>query len=223
MPLITASALVTSSSGTGASSYATASITPTANSLVLAAVRANNGTTPNTPTATGCSLTWVAIDTQAITAAGKITLFRALGAAPTAGAVTFDFGGLNNDQCHWQVSEFANVDTSGTNGSGAIIQSAKVTTDSVTTITVTLAAFTSTNNATYGCLGSNNTKAMTEGTGFTELGEDNANSRTIETEWKNSNDTSVDWTVAANGDTFGAIAVEIKNLIPAGGFFAFLS
>ena len=222
MALVTGTTLTTSSSGAGGSSFNTASISPTANSLVLVATRSNVGTTPNIPTITGASMTWVEITNTLFSSDnGQISLFRSLSSSPGSGALTIDFAGQSQDQIHWQISEFANVDRSGTNGSGAIVQSTTTTASSVTTITATLSAFSSVNNATYGCIGANNTKVFTAGSGFTELGQNNDNSRSIEAEWKNSNDTSVDWTVGANADNFGAIAIEIKN-IQVGGFLGIL-
>ena len=79
--------LTSGSSATDATSYATASITPTANKLVLLAVfnRVAAGTA-NAPTATGCGLTWVQVATSlGTTALRRLTLFRALGSAPSAG------------------------------------------------------------------------------------------------------------------------------------------
>src|SRR5438132_12326875 len=95
----------------------TASIAPSANQLVLAWVAHDvTSGTPNTPTLTGCSLTWVLVAT-AVSGITRISLFRALGAAPTTGAVTIDFGGQTQNEEHWSISQFAGVNTGGTNGS----------------------------------------------------------------------------------------------------------
>src|SRR5207247_5843669 len=42
-------------------------------------------------------------------------------------SLTIDFGGVTQGGCGWVVDQFTNVDTTGTNGSGAIVQSAKST------------------------------------------------------------------------------------------------
>ena len=219
MSLVTATHLVTASSGANASSYATASISPTANRLSLAAVRANGPDVPPAPTCSGALMTWVQVATVTYSAA-RLTLFRGLSASPGSGALTFDFGGDNQDQCHWSINEFANVDLSGTNGSGAIVQSATNSGIDVSPLTVTLNAFSSVNNATYGVIGTQDSRVITQGSGFSELGEDDTNSRSIETEWRNDNDTSVDWTLSSI-NTCGGIAVEIKNIVN-GGFFALM-
>ena len=209
---VAATHLLTESSGTGSTSYTTSSISPTANRLVLVAVRANNLGSITTPTLTGASMTWVEVGHVAFaTDQANFTVFRGLSATPGTGALTIDFGLATIQQAHWSIVEFSGVDLSGTNGSGAVVQFATSFIDgtSNTGITVTLGAFASTNNATYGGVGNSGTANITSGTGFSELAEDNNNSRTIQTQWKATNDTSVDWTAASNTDFWGALAIEI--------------
>lgn len=119
---VTTNHLTTGSSTTNASSYTTASITPTANRLVMLACLVSVGAQP-TPTITvsGNGLTWVQVDTTATAAARTVVAFRAMGAAPSAGVVTIN--GTSLTACLWSIVEFDGVDTSGTNGSGAIAQS----------------------------------------------------------------------------------------------------
>lgn len=212
---VVATHLTTDSSGTSASSYATASISPTTNRLVLVAVRANNAGSITTPTLSGAGMTWVEVDhIEFASGQANVTLFRSLSASPGSGALTIDFGAATIQQCHWSIVEFSGINTSGTNGSGAIVQNATNFNDGGTStgITVTLAAFGNVNNATFGAVGYSNTAAITEGSGFTELAENNANSRTIETEFRNDNDTSVDWSWASATPFVGAIAVEIADV-----------
>jgi hypothetical protein len=45
-----------------------------------------------------------------------------MGAAPSAGPLTFDFAGVQQQACAWSVFEYDNVDGSGSNGSGAVAQ-----------------------------------------------------------------------------------------------------
>lgn len=118
---VTSAHLTTGSSTTNASSYATASITPAANRLVLLATLVSVGASPTpTITVTGNGLTWVQVDTT-VAAARTVVVFRAMGASPTAGAVTI--AGTSLTSCLWSIVQFDGVDTSGTNGSGAIAQS----------------------------------------------------------------------------------------------------
>ncbi len=119
------------------------------------------------------------------------------------------------------------MDTSGSNGSGAIVQSKTNTVSTGTSLTVTLdSGITQTNNATFGGFrkaGQGN--AVTPGSGFTELGEatDSTDGR-IESEYKAVGaNTTVD---ASWSDTINAlgIAVEVKNaIVPTtpGGMLAF--
>ena len=142
---VTHNVLTADSSTSDATSYATASITPGANRLVLLAVLSTVGSgTPETPTVTGCNLTWVQISTSILgTSDGRLTLFRALG-TPSTEALTIEFG-VGNTQlsCGWSVIEFINVIQTGTHGSGAIIQAVTQNNDESggANITIPLAAF----------------------------------------------------------------------------------
>lgn len=199
-----------------ATSYATASVTPTANRLVLVAVHsANQNETPGTPTLSGNGLTYVQVATvlfDTIAAPdGRLTLFRAMGAAPSAGAITISFT-ANQDGANWSVVECSGTDTGGTNGSAAVVQSATNRTNSASSLTVTLAAFGSTDNATYGAFAIGATQALVQGTGFTEIHEVQSSdtpARSTMTEWRNDNDTSVDGSWASL-NTAAGIAIEIK-------------
>lgn len=191
----------------------TASITPSANKLILLTVSSRKDTeTAEQPTVTGCNLTWVAINTRVYDASGstrRVTLFRAMGSSPTTGALTISFGATQTAKS-WVVDEITNADTSGTNGSGAIVQSVVNSAASATSLTVTLAAFSSANNATYGGFGNAGEGALVAGTGFTRLATQQvAGEVGVATEFKSSNDTGVDMT----GPTMdvGGIAIEIKS------------
>lgn len=166
-------------------SYPTASVTPTANACVLVAVAnrisvSTNGG-PNTPTLTGNGLTYVQIlsRTSATTSGGsstsRITLFRAMGAAPTAGAITIDLAGQTQTHAAWDVTEFTGADTSGTSCSGGIVQSNSTNyaispSGAVSPATVTLgSAPASANNITYAWVRTSANNADTVGAGFTQL------------------------------------------------------
>jgi len=215
---------LTSGSDTdGNSTASTASVTPTGNRLILLSVSSRTGisTQPNTPTATGNGLTWVQINTiywdTDSSSRKTTTLFRAMGASPSSGAISIDFGGQNQTDVLWSVDEVSGMDTSGTNGSGAIVQSV-TNIDEVSgggTITVTLAAFSDTNNGTFGIFGADTNTTIgvplgTVGSGFTLLAQP-ANTFEILSEWKSTNDTTVDATFnSAAGGKMGGIAIEIK-------------
>lgn len=213
---ITQTSLAGSSSTANATSYTTASQTPKPNKLQIAVIsNSKSGGTATEPTLTGNSVTWVKIDTQLFgtSNAKRVTIFRGLVLAPTAGTVAIDFGATAQNNCAWSFFEFGGVDTSGTNGSGAIVQSAKNAVSTVTTITVNLAAFSSTNNGTVAGFCVDNNLAITPDTGWAEILEaqvsDGADSITGESQWRNDNDTTAVATWTGN-QAAGGIAVEIK-------------
>jgi hypothetical protein len=222
---ITNIAAATSFSDTGATSYATASWTPVANRLYLASVTTRTGITvdPTVPTASGNGLTWVQVATalydDTSSSRRRVTLFRALGASPTTGSLTFDEAGQSQTNACWAVDEVTGMDTTGTNGSGAIVQSVPGVDVSglASSLTITLAAFSSVNNATYGAFGYVTAGGtITVGSGFTLLGDTfGGGSMRSTTEWKTANDTTVDLTIDGP-QQIGGIAVEIKQAVVGG-------
>lgn len=215
--LIIDSTLTSGGSDTNTDTFTTASITPGADQLILAAFvghRIGSASDMGTVTASGNGLTWVEIAND-ITADGdlRITLFRAMGSSPSSGTVTFTCSNSASN-AEWSIVQFDNVDTSGTNGSGAIVQSAKNKASSGTSLTVTLGAFSDANNATYGAFGIQANETHTPGSGFTELHDQASPTEagSVGTQWRAENDTTVDmsWTSSVNN---AGIAVEIK---PAG-------
>lgn len=120
MPNPTGALLTQGTSTTDATSFVTPSITPAANKLITVMAYVTGATPVAVPAVSGCGLTW---DSVANTTAGprNLFLFRALG-TPTAGALTFT-GSATWTSIHWQVVEWTDADTSGTNGAGAIVQS----------------------------------------------------------------------------------------------------
>lgn len=215
---MTVTNLTAGGSNTGATSYATASITPGTNDLILAAVQTRTGITanPTQPTASGCGLTWVVIasvvydDTSS--SRKRLTLFRALG-TPSSGAITFDEAGQSQTHASWVVDQVTGMDTSGTNGSGAIVQSATNFNDTGAntgkTLTVTLGAFGSGSNITYGVFADDGS-GMTVGSGFTQAGSGTSAGGNTMSEYELSNNTSVLINDAATTSELGGIAIEIK-------------
>lgn len=204
---------------------ATASITPTSNNLVslTVATRTNVTVDPNQPTAVGNGLTWVVASTtvydNSSTSRRRETTFRAMGASPSTGVIVIDFGGQDQTDVVWIVDQFSGVDTSGTNGSGAVVQSVpnQDTTGAVNTLTVTLSAFASASNATYGVFANGDgSGTYTVGSGFSQsanvVDPDN-NIRSI-SEFRSDNDTSVDVSNSTNSE-IGGIAWEIKASVVA--------
>src|SRR3989344_4987990 len=102
--------LLASGSGGGASSDVTASFTPSPNALVLAFVY-TLADTAQVPTMSGNGLTWDRIfGPFAYTESGTVSVFRAMGAAPSSGAATISYS-VTSSSGRWVIIEFANVDT----------------------------------------------------------------------------------------------------------------
>lgn len=215
---ITATNLTFGGDTDGNSTATTSSVSPSSNKLQLLTVSSRTGITtdPNQPTVTGNSLTWVAINTIVYDTTGssrrRETLFRALGASPSTGAISIDFGGQNQTNVIWNLDEASGMDTSGTNGSGAIVQSAtnKDESGAASSLTVTLGAFGSTANVAYGSFSTDTTTTYTAGTGFSILKQlQSSTDMSTASEINTANDTSVDINFDSAGGV-GGIAVEIK-------------
>lgn len=212
---ITNNALTSGLSTTDANSYATASVTPTANRLVILCVRNRKAGGGDTPTATGNSLTWVQMGTV-LSGGGtqRITFFRAMSATPTAGAITIDFGGVTQTACSWSVSEFDGVLTTGTDGADAVSQPTVCAAgQSGLTVVVTLAAFGHVNNGAFGFFFHPFDEVSVEGSGFTAIHNQSSseNNNNIFTEWRADNDTTVDatWATSMGVNEAKALAVEL--------------
>lgn len=199
---IVGSHLLSNGDASDLTSYTTGTVTPTANRLVFFLVTNGCASAPNVPTVTGASMTWTQVATGANASHDGLTLFRALSSSPGSGACTIDFGGQTQTSCDWSVVEFTGMVTSGTNGADAVVQGVANNGGTATSGTVTLSAFSSIQNATFG--GFRCGASPSVGAGFTLLGTANS----VFTEWKNTNDTSVDasWTNAG----WVGIAAEIK-------------
>ena len=204
----------------GGTSFSSSSISPSSNALVLLSVSSRTGisTDPNIPTVTGNGLTWVQVATLVFDTTSssrrRLTVFRAMGASPSNGAVTVDFAGQTQTDYSYAVDQSTGTDTTGTNGSGAIVQSVSNSDESgsASSITATLAAFSNAGNATFGAFAEAATFGFTVGSGFTLLGAATGSADTgimCNTEYKLSNDTTVDGSWSGAGE-IGCIAIEIN-------------
>lgn len=215
--------IASSSSVSAGSSVATASFTPVANRLYLVSIATRTGITadPNQPTATGNGFTYVVPTNGSVvydntsSSRRRLTVFRALAASPTAGAITFSFGGQTQTNFVWSIDEVTGMDATGTNGSGAIVQVVNNFDATITnaSLTVTLAAFGSASNSTFGVFsnGDGSVGVATAGSGFTKKGEvaDSGNTIRLVSEFQTANDTSVDLTFATPAE-IGGIGIELK-------------
>lgn len=215
---VSASLLTSSQDNTNGTSASTASITPSANKLVLACIRTRRAGAISDPAVTGNGLTWVkvvGIDYNTVASpAQHFYIYRAMGASPTSGAVTIDTSASGSQTSYsWSIVEFTGMDTSGTNGSGAIVQSASTRGDAQTGLTPTLGAFGSVNNATFACFAGAANNAITEEGGWTELsdaGFDDAgvDIYRMQAQFLASNDTSPNATWTSMDSA--ALSIEIK-------------
>ena len=120
---IAASNLTNGVQNSASTSVTTASVAPTSNALVLVSV-ASQVASAAAPTISGGGIpTWVLVGTQLDTSASRlVSMFRGLSASPTSGTIVISFGAVSQSNICWSVDQFTGADTSGTNGSGAIVQ-----------------------------------------------------------------------------------------------------
>ena len=218
---IVGSNLTAGADTTDANSFPTASVTLLANRLILAAIGNSKATTANVPTLSSTGATWVQIATLETTTGGgfrRATLFRTMVSSDQTGVITIGFAGVIQAGAMWSIDQFTGVDTSGTNGSGAVVQNATAIDDSgtATSLTITLAAFAdAVNNTSYGMgiVARSAAEDLVPGTGFVQLADVGHSSpiMSLLSEWKSpvGEDISVDftWTTAAAAC---GIAVEVK-------------
>jgi hypothetical protein len=178
-------------------------------------------------TVTDGSLTWALERSQGAYAdASNFWIFsyfyRALPTSDTSSrTIQIQSAGNAFAELSWSIEEVDSVDTTGTYGSGAIVQSASgyIAYGGTLAITVTLAAFGSTNNATGGMVGGGYyaTVTYTEGTGFTRGNfEHTTNYTSVLTQFKDTNDTTVDFSISGS-QHLAAIAWELKYSAGGGG------
>jgi len=132
-----------------------------------------------------------------------------MGSSPTNGALTITFANAMT-ACAWAWNEVSGMDTSGTNGSGAFVQSVgAVSAGNVTAQGSTLAALENAKNVHICVVGLNTTATVTPDADFAELGDDSESTQsiTIETQWA-VNQTVCDSTFASANA--GVISSEIK-------------
>ncbi len=174
---ITQTLLTAGSDITNQKIYTTASIAPAANALVTIAVIGHTSTAASaSPTVTGGGMSaWVEVATitfnSVATPLKRMSIFRAMSAGPGSGPITISFPTTESNAA-WVVSQWTGVDQSGTNGSGAIVQTKTAGADGVSSIATTLSALGSPNNVAYGVVGTNGSAlGITPGAGFTEISE----------------------------------------------------
>ena len=203
--------------------YTTASIAPGSNALITVVVLGHNSTSaPLIPALSGGGMSaWTVVSSVTLDAVGaphkRLTVYRALSTAPGSGPLTITWS-ASVSNCQWIVSQWDNVDPSGTNGAGAVVQSGSASGDATNGLTVSLAGFADPANAAYGVFAVNkNALAVTPGGGFSAIAQQPSNespNSDLQAEWA-TNDNTIDasWT-SLNA---AGIGVEIKSAGGSGG------
>lgn len=173
---IVATHLTTAGDTTNQNAYTTASVAPGAGRLMLVWI-VQSATTANGPSSfTGTFGGTLTLVNSFAVAALRISCYRYLAtSSPASGTITINFAaGDTTSGCAWSIVEYANVDVSGSNGAGAIVQSAAAAGASGTTVNVTLAAFASPRNMhAYGLTHVAAESITSPGAGFTKRGDTN--------------------------------------------------
>jgi Invasin, domain 3/Bacterial Ig-like domain (group 1)/Calcineurin-like phosphoesterase len=214
-PGITQTLLTSGHDVNNQSVYATASIAPAANALVTVAVLTHQSSSAApSPTLTGGGMaSWTIVASVAYngsTPLDRLTIYRAMSASPGSGPITIT-ASVTVSNCQWIVSQWGGVDGSGSNGSGAIVQTGLASGTSVNGLTVNLAAFAGSSNVAYGAFGvASATAVATAGSGFTTIDQQPSGESSI-------GDVLAEWAVnkpaiAAtwSSKSAGALGVEIK-------------
>lgn len=207
--------LTDGASSVDGTSIATASITPVADQVVYAVINSIRVGGTDLPTCTGNNLTWELVDTiQNSSLARRLTVFRAQGPAPTAGALTFGFGSQTQESFIWAVVQFANAKATGANGSDATRQAVKAEVNTQPSMTMTLAPLEHPNNVHFcaTAIGSSGF-AHDNDADFTELSERNITSTAsrMGTQWaRNQTDCTTTFNDPTGPATVMAISIEVR-------------
>jgi hypothetical protein len=222
--VIAATSRSTTGTGTDATSYITTeTISPASDSLVLIWVFSIVASGPaNIPAPAGYTQVLSYGDNANLR---RLTLLRAMGLAP--GQVTFDFAGQTQTGCAWSIVEFTGVDTTGTNGSGAIVQyKAGEVASPATSMSLTLDAPVTLGNTSAGAFYHSQNQTKTVGTGYTLIANRNQTSPNIglASEYRTDGQALIDMSWLTGSLAIG-IGVEIKasdlvSIFSPGAFFA---
>ena len=197
----------------GGTTIATPSVTLGNNQLITAAIWDNqpSGNGASAPSSiSGCGLTWVQIGSgitygtvEGTGKSGFSSLWRTLGNGSSC-VVTATWGATQSARAI-AVSEASGIDTSGSNGSGAIGITASNSGHN-TNPSVTMGTFGSSANGTFGMTTSNTGLTTAAGAGMTLLNNQGHDSD----EWAAGNVGTVGFTYSGGTTDWGAIAIEVK-------------
>lgn len=185
--------------------------------LISVRKRESSGFEPGEPTVSGTGISFDVIDSAYTDTGGssrqKQTLLVAMPSSNTTTTLSIEYA-FSGTNISYVIDELTGAVT-GNNGADAIVQYNTNTNPDTpaTSISTTLAAFGDAGNATYGSYGCGNASGNNPsvGGGFTEVGryeESSEDTATILTEFKSSNDTSVDVSFSEDYE-LGITGVEI--------------
>lgn len=200
----------------------TASIAPTGNRLVLATVQGGSGggTAPPVPTLTGNGLTWVQVATVTFTDGAtetfRLTVFRAMGASPSAGVVNIAHTTAPNASLSWTIREYPDVLTTGTHGANAVRNPVSAT-GTGTAVSRAMAAYSdATNNGADFSVGTLTMPTITPEAGGAWTGYTQQTwFAAMRVMWRLGEDTTATATLSASA-AWAAIAIELV-AAPTGG------
>jgi hypothetical protein len=181
-----------------------------ANQVVYAAVGAFSAVSLVDPTATGNGLTWVLASKVATDINRQLTVFRAQGASPSAGAVTFDFGAILQTSFTWAIIQYSGADASGTNGSGATAQSKTAVVASGTSISVTLDNALASSASRMLVFTQTSSTVTTNDVDFTRLAERLVSTNTHRLAADHATNQTNCVTTVGSTQALGCVAIEVK-------------
>lgn len=208
----------TSFDDANASGYTIPSFSWGANDLILCGILSAKSSTPDIPTSlTTTGLTWVRITGVAYDLAGtqrRLDVYRAMSGSGSSGTIAVAYPATAVG-IMWSIVTLAGVDTSGTNGSGAITSNVNTANGVGTSGLVTLPfAVLSASDAIVGFFAADVSVTFTAGSGFAIAGQSvsgGAPVQAIMSESQIGSDLTVDCTTnGAVGDQWGGVALEIK-------------
>lgn len=216
------SVLTQSLNTTNTNPYATASVTLPANTLGLLIFSntrnvINDCANADITAITTAGLTWVLVNKQCFGEAAaptqNIEIWRTMASSDVTGTASVNVSGSSQSNAAWAYLACSGTDTSGTNGSGAIVQSVINTAIPGSSITATLAAFGSANNwALYGVSVGDNVTITPEAT-YAELAQQSVSDGGLDQQLEvgvkyNNGDLTATPTFTSNDA--GIIGIEIK-------------
>lgn len=205
-------------SSAGTTSYTTASVTPTANNVVLFATAAHlpsgNGPQPVSSVA-GDGLTWSAVATldygQAVgtAQANRLEIWCGIGASPSTGALTLTWS-TSPTRASWSVSQSTGAVASCTGAFTSNKASNHADVATASPLTVTMGGFASVGNATFavGAVDAGG-QSVAPGAGMTEISAFTTLQEMLETEFAVGNVSPATASYGGPSVRWGIIGLEV--------------